>query len=59
MDIKDLFKQDDFATQYELAREQGDRRFASDCRHIHTKNGRCLKCLRKVVDRPVRRGTRS
>lgn len=54
----DPFKSD-FNTQYELAKEQGDKRFGSECKHVHTRNGRCLKCLRKVVDRPVRKVTRS
>ncbi len=47
----DLFKQDDFRQQYELAKEQGDKRFGSPCEHKHTKDGYCLNCLRKVIVR--------
>lgn len=49
MDKKDLFKQDDFRQQYELARLIGDKRFGSACEHKHVKNGHCQQCLRKVV----------
>lgn len=49
--MKDLFKQDDFRTQYELARKIGDKRFGSPCKHEQVKNGRCTQCLRKVVTR--------
>lgn len=45
----DLFKQDDFRTQYELARQQLEKRFGSPCAHEHHKNGRCTQCFRKVV----------
>ena len=34
---------------YFLARKEGDRRFGSECKHEKTKNGHCLKCLRKVI----------
>ncbi len=46
----DLFAQDDFRTQYALAKEQGDKRFGSECKHIQTKDGYCCQCLRKVVE---------
>ena len=36
---------------YELALRQGKLRFGSPCRHTTVKNGRCLRCLRKVVTR--------
>jgi hypothetical protein len=45
----DLFAQDDFRQQYELAKRIGDKRFGSPCEHKRTKNGRCVNCLRKVV----------
>ena len=54
----DLFKQDDFRTQYQLAKEAGDRRFGSECKHEQTRNGYCLYCLRKVVVKPVGRVTK-
>jgi hypothetical protein len=34
---------------YELMDKQGKERFGSECKHEHTKNGRCLKCLRRVI----------
>ena len=34
---------------YELMDAQGKKRFGSECKHEHVKNGRCLDCLRKVV----------
>src|SRR5260221_14000717 len=46
----DLFKQDDFRTQYQLAKSIGDQRFGSECKHEQTKGGYCSKCLRKVID---------
>jgi hypothetical protein len=52
--MNDLFKQDDFRQQYELAKEQGDKRFGSPCSHTQTSYGVCLNCLRKVVTRPTR-----
>jgi hypothetical protein len=55
--MDELFKQDDFRQQYELARQQGDSRFGAECKHRHVKSERCLKCLRKVVDTPVRKET--
>jgi len=54
MTREELFKQDDFNQQYALARQIGDKRFGSECKHIQTKNGRCLNCLRKVIDRPAK-----
>ncbi len=47
--MNDLFKQDDFRQQYELAKEQGEKRFGSECKHTRTKGGYCCACLRKVV----------
>ncbi len=49
MTTQDLFKQDDFRQQYELAKQTGDKRFGSECKHINVKNGYCTQCLRKVV----------
>lgn len=54
----DLFKQDDFRTQYELAKEIGDKRFGSECKHERTRGGYCLNCRRKVVAIPVSRTTK-
>lgn len=48
MEKKDLFKQDDFRQQYELARMIGEKRFGSPCKHEQHKNGRCTQCFRKV-----------
>ncbi|KKL94024.1 hypothetical protein LCGC14_1868880 [marine sediment metagenome] len=43
---------DDKATDlYELAIEEGDRRFGSPCRHERTKQGYCTNCFRKVIDK--------
>jgi len=36
---------------YELALREGNRRFGSACKHEKTKNGHCVKCLRKVINR--------
>ncbi len=33
---------------YELALKQGHKRFGSNCEHRQIKNGRCIKCLRRV-----------
>lgn len=48
--MNDLFKQDDFRQQYELAKSTGDKRFGSECKHSETKGGHCTNCLRKVVN---------
>ena len=37
-----------FEQEYELAKEAGDKRFGSVCKHEKTKNGVCVNCLRKV-----------
>ena len=37
-----------FIEIYEKALKEGEKRFGSDCPHIETKDGVCLKCLRKV-----------
>lgn len=37
--------------EYELALKIGQRRFGSACEHLKVKNGVCIKCLRKVIDR--------
>lgn len=42
-------KSEAFKLAYELAKQQGDKRFGSDCKHEHVKNGKCLDCLRKVI----------
>lgn len=44
----DLFAQDDQATMYRLAKEQGDKRFGSECKHEQVKGGYCTYCLRRV-----------
>lgn len=44
-----LFAQDDQAAMYRLAKEQGDKRFGSACRHERVRNGHCTNCLRAVV----------
>ncbi len=44
-------KKSSFAKLYEKATEEGEKRFGSGCQHTETKDGVCLKCLRKVVDR--------
>jgi len=42
---------DRFRAEYKLARREGDRRFGTPCEHKQVRNGRCLKCLRKVIAR--------
>ena len=34
---------------YEIMEKQGKKRFGSECKHEHIKNGVCASCLRKVV----------
>jgi hypothetical protein len=43
------FFTDNFHAQYELAEREGQKRFASACKHEQVKNGKCCNCLRKVV----------
>ena len=38
-----------FKDEYELALKIGKERFGSECKHEVVKNGRCKKCLRKVI----------
>jgi hypothetical protein len=38
-----------FIELYEKALKEGERRFGSACDHTETKDGVCLKCLRKVI----------
>ena len=47
---KDLFNPT-FEEEYELALRIGNERFGPPCKHEKTKNGYCLKCLRKVIDK--------
>jgi hypothetical protein len=42
-------RESDFRTQYELAKREGDKRFGSPCNHEQTRNGQCMKCLRKGI----------
>ena len=53
MTNEELFKQDDFRQQYQLAKETGDRRFGSECKHMQTRNGKCLNCFRTVIVNPT------
>ena len=39
-----------------LMHEQGKRRFGSLCNHERIRNGHCLNCLRKVVDKLAMKG---
>lgn len=39
-----------FADLYEKTIKEGNERFGSECPHTETKDGVCLKCLRKVRD---------
>lgn len=36
---------------YRITREIGDKRFGTKCRHLRIRNGYCLNCFRKVVDK--------
>jgi hypothetical protein len=36
--------------EYELALKIGKQRYGSECKHAEIKNGRCKKCLRKVIN---------
>ena len=35
--------------EYKLARQIGDRRFGSDCKHERAERGHCLNCGRRVI----------
>ena len=35
---------------YELMKQQGDKKFGSECKHENIKNGVCVNCLRKVKE---------
>ena len=48
--MKDPFNYTD-KDLYELMDKQGKERFGSECKHEQVKNGRCEKCLRKIVTR--------
>lgn len=48
---KDIFHPTQ-AEEYALALHQGNKRFGSECKHEHVRDGRCTKCLRRVVTRP-------
>lgn len=37
--------------EYELMHKIGKKRFGSPCEHRKVKNGYCLNCLRRVIDR--------
>ena len=50
MKIQDPFKYTN-KDLYELMDEQGKKRFGSECKHEHTKNGYCTNCFRKVIDK--------
>ena len=39
----------DFKDEYELAKQQGNKRFGSDYKHENVKNGYCADCLRRVI----------
>lgn len=43
-------KQLSFIELYEKAVKEGEERFGYDCPHAETKDGVCLKCLRRVLD---------
>lgn len=43
-------KKPTFKNLYEKAIKEGEEHFGSDCLHTETKDGVCLKCLRKVKD---------
>jgi hypothetical protein len=38
-----------FDKQYELAKQIGDRRFGSECKHLHITFGVCVDCQRWVI----------
>ncbi len=41
----------EFALQYQLAGQIGEKRFGSPCPHEKAKDGVCLNCWRPVIDR--------
>jgi len=43
-------KKPTFIELYEEHIKEGEERFGSTCDHSETKDGICLKCLRKVID---------
>jgi len=50
--MKDIFNPT-FKEEYELALKTGKKRFGQECQHKEIKNGRCLNCLRKVINNRV------
>lgn len=42
-----------FKEEYELALKTGKRKFGQECRHEEIKNGKCLNCLRRVINQRV------
>jgi len=34
---------------YEIMKQEGDKRFGSECKHEKTKNSICINCFRKVI----------
>ena len=38
-----------FSLEYSLAKQIGDKRFGSECKHSRSKRGYCPDCLRKVL----------
>lgn len=44
-----------FKSAYELARRIGDKRFGSECKHEQVKNGVCVNCCRKVIEKTWRK----
>jgi len=41
--------QHDLNDELKLAHSIGKKRFGSECRHEHTRGGKCTNCLRTVV----------
>jgi len=37
--------------EYALALKQGKKRFGSPCSHEKVRNGKCLHCFRKVINK--------
>ncbi len=39
--------------EYDMILRLSYKRFLQECRHELTKNGRCVKCFRKVIDKRI------
>lgn len=50
--MKDVFNPT-FKEEYELALKTGRKKFSQECQHEEIKNGKCLNCLRRIINQRV------